>query len=50
MLADAQTNGGLLASVPEREVPAALARLRSSGVRAAVIGELVRGAAGIDVS
>ena len=49
VLADAQTNGGLLAAVPRaalRKAERALARAR---VDAAIIGELVRGVAGIDV-
>ena len=49
VLADAQTNGGLLAAVPRsglRKAERALARAR---VDAAIIGELLRGRAGIDV-
>ena len=49
VLADAQTNGGLLAAVPRsglRKAERALARAR---VDAVIIGELLRGRAGIDV-
>jgi len=49
VLADAQTNGGLLAAVPRaalRKAERALARAR---VDAAIIGELRRGVPGIDV-
>jgi len=49
VLADAQTNGGLLAAVPRaalRKAERALARAR---VDAAIIGELRRGEQGIDV-
>jgi len=49
VLADAQTNGGLLAAVPRaalRKAERALARAR---VDAAIIGELRRGEPGIDV-
>ena len=49
VLADAQTNGGLLAAVPRdalRQAERALARV---GVDTAIIGELRRGSGGIDV-
>ena len=49
VLADAQTNGGLLACVPAREVPKALRALEKAGVEAALIGEVVAGRPGIDV-
>lgn len=49
VLADAQTNGGLLAAVPEREVPKALRALERAGVEAWTIGELVKGRPGIEV-
>ena len=49
VLADAQTNGGLLASVPERSVPRALGQLERAGVDAAAVGKLVRGRPGITV-
>jgi selenide, water dikinase len=49
VLADAQTNGGLLASVPRRDVKKALGALERAGVEPAVIGEVVAGRPGIDV-
>jgi selenide,water dikinase len=49
VLADAQTNGGLLASVAGREAPKALQLLAKAGVHAAQIGEVTAGPAGIDV-
>jgi selenide,water dikinase len=49
VLADAQTNGGLLAAVPKKDEHHAVAALLKAGVYAAVIGELVRGKPGIDV-
>jgi selenide, water dikinase len=49
VLADAQTNGGLLAAIPARSVAKALRALSRAGVDGAVIGELVRGRPGIDV-
>jgi selenide,water dikinase len=49
VLADAQTNGGLLAAVPRRALGKAERALGRAGVEPAIIGELVRGAAGIDV-
>lgn len=49
VLADAQTNGGLLASVPARSVGRALAALERAGVDGAVIGQVVSGRPGIEV-
>jgi selenide,water dikinase len=49
VLADAQTNGGLLAAVPARDASRAERALARAGVEAAMIGELVRGRPGIDV-
>jgi selenide,water dikinase len=49
VLADAQTNGGLLASVPARDARKALVALDKAGVEAALIGEVARGRPGIDV-
>ena len=49
ILADAQTNGGLLASLPSRESAAAMRALGRAGVSAAVVGEVLRGPAGIEV-
>ncbi len=49
VLADAQTNGGLLASIPIKDAPKALRALERAGVDAAVIGEVARGKPGIEV-
>lgn len=49
VLADAQTNGGLLAAVPERDLKKALNALERARVEAWVIGQLVRGKPGIEV-
>jgi selenide,water dikinase len=49
VLADAQTNGGLLACVPARDARKALIALEKAGVDAALIGEVARGRPGIDV-
>ncbi len=49
VLADAQTNGGLLAAVPEKQARTALKALEKAGVQAWIIGELQRGKVGIDV-
>ncbi len=49
VLADAQTNGGLLACIPARDVRRAMVLLRRARVEAALIGEVVKGPAGIDV-
>jgi selenide,water dikinase len=50
VLADAQTNGGLLAAVPERNALKALAALERRGVEGWVVGHLVRGKPGVDVA
>jgi selenide,water dikinase len=42
VLADAQTNGGMLAAVSARAAPAILKALASAGAPARVIGEVVR--------
>ncbi|HEV2302128.1 MAG TPA: selenide, water dikinase SelD [Stellaceae bacterium] len=44
LLADPQTSGGLLAGVPAERAAAALAELRESGYRAALIGTVTRAA------
>jgi selenide,water dikinase len=49
VLADAQTNGGLLACVPARDVRKALTALEKKRVSAALIGEVASGRPGIDV-
>ncbi len=49
VLADAQTNGGLLAAVPEARADRLLRALERAGVRAAEIGEAVEGEAGLEV-
>jgi len=49
VLADAQTNGGLLAAVPRDALPKAERALARVGVELAVIGELIRGRPRIDV-
>lgn len=49
VLADAQTNGGLLAAVPEKAVGKALAALARRGVEAWAIGLCTRGKPGIVV-
>ncbi len=49
VLADAQTNGGLLASVPAKDARKALIALEKAGVDAALIGEVSAGRPGIDV-
>ena len=49
VLADAQTNGGLIAAVPRTALPKAERALARAGVEAAVIGELLRGRPGIDI-
>jgi len=49
VLADAQTNGGLLAAVPREALPRAERALARARVDAAIIGELLRGRAGIDI-
>ncbi len=49
VLADAQTNGGLLAAVPEKQLALAMKALEKKGVEAWAIGRLVRGKAGVRV-
>jgi selenide,water dikinase len=49
VLADAQTNGGLLASVPARDALNALKALDKAGVEGHLIGEVQRGRPGIEV-
>lgn len=50
VLADAQTNGGLLASIPEAQSRKALALLERVDIEGSIIGEVKAGAAGIDVA
>jgi selenide,water dikinase len=50
VLADAQTNGGLLAAVPEKRAGKLLAALARAGVNVAEIGEVVEGEAGLEVA
>jgi selenide,water dikinase len=42
LLADAQTNGGLLAAVEAKAVPRLLKALASAGAPAAVVGEVLK--------
>jgi selenide, water dikinase len=49
VLADAQTNGGLLAAIPARDAARAQRALARVGVDGALIGELLRGRPGVDV-
>lgn len=49
VLADAQTNGGLLAAVAPKDALKAVRRLEAREVPAAVVGEVVAGRPGIDV-
>jgi selenide,water dikinase len=49
VLADAQTNGGLLAAVAPKDALKAVRLLDRRGVPAAVVGEVVAGRPGIDV-
>jgi selenide,water dikinase len=49
VLADAQTNGGLLACVPRRDVDAALTLLARARVEAWVIGDVAKGPPGVTV-
>jgi selenide, water dikinase len=49
VLADAQTNGGLLASVPARDVAKAFRALEKAGVDVALIGEVGEGRPGVEV-
>ncbi len=50
LLADAQTNGGLLAAIPPRKVAGVVAKLRRRKLAVAVVGELVRGPGRIEVA
>ena len=50
VLADAQTNGGLLAAVPEKALGKALRALEQAGVEGWVVGQLVKGKPGIEVT
>ncbi len=50
LLADAQTNGGLLAAIPARAARQTLSRLSRAGVAAVCIGEVVEGNVGIEVN
>lgn len=50
VLADAQTNGGLLAAVPEKDAQRALDSLGRAGVEAWAVGTLERGPAAIEVA
>jgi len=47
LLADAQTSGGLLISLPQSEVDALLTDLEARGVEAAVIGQVVQAGSGM---
>ena len=49
VLADAQTNGGLLAAIPERELGIAMKALKRKGVDAWAIGYLQKGKPGVTV-
>lgn len=49
LLADPQTNGGLLAAVSKREAASVLSALRRRKVRAQVVGQVGKGSPGIDV-
>jgi selenide,water dikinase len=49
VLADAQTNGGLLAALPEKLARTALKALEAKGVEAWIVGELGKGKPGISV-
>jgi selenide,water dikinase len=50
VLADAQTNGGLLAAIDPARAEAVLAALREAGVAPAVVGEVVAGPPRIEVA
>jgi len=50
VLADGQTNGGLLAAIASTQADSALRALKRAGVSAARIGEVVRGDVGIEVN
>lgn len=49
ILADAQTNGGLLASIPKKDLAKAERAFSRARIDAAIIGEVRRGKPGIDV-
>ena len=49
VLADAQTNGGLLAAVPAARADAVVAALRAADVAAAIVGEVLAGPPRIEV-
>ncbi len=49
VLADAQTNGGLLAAVPLRQASKALLALERAGVQASAVGEVAKGRPGVTV-
>jgi selenide,water dikinase len=49
VLADAQTNGGLLATLPQKQAQTALKALEAAGVEGWIIGELKKGRPGIEV-
>jgi selenide,water dikinase len=50
LLADAQTNGGMLAAVDAKAAPRILRALAAAGAEARVIGEVTRGKPpGVDV-
>jgi selenide,water dikinase len=49
VLADAQTNGGLLAAVEPARAERLVAELRAAGVAAAVIGEVIAGEPRLEV-
>lgn len=50
VLADAQTNGGLLAAVPADHASKAISSLKRVHIDGAIIGEVISGPAGIDVA
>jgi selenide,water dikinase len=50
VLADAQTNGGLLAAVAAQEAQKFLRMLADSGIEAVQIGEVGEGEPGVDVA
>ncbi len=50
VLADAQTNGGLLAAIAPAQAESALRALKRAGIDAVRIGEVVRGDVGIEVN
>jgi selenide,water dikinase len=50
VLADAQTNGGLLAAVDPKNVTRVLRALGNAGAAAVVLGEVVEGPAGVEIT